>query len=151
VERVHWFAVAGLLGAALAAGVWFGRGATPQPVPVVDRPMSVTAPVIDAGITVHVSGAVGAPGLVQIAAGSRVADAVAAAGGALPTADLGQLNLAATVADGSQIVVPVRGERPAGIDGGGAPGPLRLNSATVEPSDEKTDIEIHCVPAQSRG
>lgn len=62
--------------------------------------------VSDAGITVHVSGAVFGPGLVELLPGARVADAVAAAGGTLRTADLAALNLAAPVRDGEQIRVP---------------------------------------------
>ena len=57
-------------------------------------------------MTVHVSGAVAEPGLVSLQSGSRVADAVVAAGGALPGADLGSLNLAAPLVDGQQLVVP---------------------------------------------
>ena len=78
-------------------------------------------------VTVHVSGAVMAPGLVTVARDARVADAVAAAGGAAPGADLGALNLAAGVGDGSRVVVPVSGTgSPAAGDG-----LVRLNSADV--------------------
>ncbi|TKR21919.1 ComEA family DNA-binding protein [Cellulomonas hominis] len=70
----------------------------------------------------HVVGEVASPGVVPMPAGSRVADAVAAAGGALPGADLTALNLAAVVQDGAQIRVPAPGEEPVVVDeaGGGA-------------------------------
>ncbi len=59
---------------------------------------------------VHVSGSVLQPGLVEVVDGSRVADAIAAAGGASPFADLSGLNLAHPVADGDQLFVPKRGD-----------------------------------------
>ncbi|MDQ0923290.1 competence protein ComEA [Pseudarthrobacter sp. W1I19] len=59
---------------------------------------------------VHVAGAVVRPGVVQLPAGSRVHDAVAAAGGGSPGADLDRLNLAAMVEDGQKIHVPRQGE-----------------------------------------
>ncbi|MFD4991566.1 ComEA family DNA-binding protein [Cellulosimicrobium cellulans] len=62
------------------------------------------------GVVVHVVGQVAAPGLVTVAADARVADALEAAGGATAEADLAALNLARTVADGEQIVVPRPGE-----------------------------------------
>jgi competence protein ComEA len=69
--------------------------------------------------------------------GSRVADAVEHAGGATPKADLALVNLAAPVADGTQIVVPARSRAPAGGggDGGAEGGPVHLNTATVEELD----------------
>ncbi|HEV7194849.1 MAG TPA: SLBB domain-containing protein, partial [Pedococcus sp.] len=63
-----------------------------------------------AGVTVHVVGQVLKPGLVRLPAGSRVADAVAKAGGARPDADLAAINLARVVADGEQLRVPKPGE-----------------------------------------
>lgn len=62
------------------------------------------------GVVVHVVGQVATPGLVTVAADARVADALEAAGGATAEADLAALNLARTVTDGEQIVVPRPGE-----------------------------------------
>jgi competence protein ComEA len=70
-------------------------------------------------LLVHVVGQVRRPGVVRLAPGARVLDAVKAAGGATPSADLDRLNLARLVADGEQIVVPKPGES---ILTGGAPG-----------------------------
>ncbi|MDR1264153.1 MAG: helix-hairpin-helix domain-containing protein [Propionibacteriaceae bacterium] len=73
---------------------------------------------------VHVLGAVAAPGLVSLAPGARVADAIAAAGGLTAEADPGELNLAAELADGAQVVIGTssqpRGEVRTGADGGGS-------------------------------
>jgi competence protein ComEA len=101
-------------------------------------------PTADAA-TIHVAGAVRRPGVYRLAAGARVQDAVRRAGGARPGADVNAINLAAKVADGQQVVVPVRAARGAaapvaGAAGAtGAPGagsaPVSLNSATAEQLD----------------
>ncbi len=110
--------VASTVAAAAAAGIWWwGR---PPPEPEFDT-AAEQAPPEDPGVdavdeeqavdllVVHVSGPVARPGVVVLPADSRVADAVAAAGGALGSADLELLNLAATVADGQQVIVPRSG------------------------------------------
>jgi competence protein ComEA len=83
-------------------------------------------------IVVHVSGEVVSPGLVGVPADARVADVLAAAGGVTRRADLPGLNLAETVADGQQIVVPSSGRQkmePAdGVDGETR---IRINEADV--------------------
>jgi competence protein ComEA len=68
----------------------------------------------------HVAGAVARPGIVELAPGSRINDAIAAAGGGSPTADLDRLNLAAVVVDGQKVYVPRQGE-PLPADSAGAP------------------------------
>lgn len=67
-------------------------------------------------VIVHVTGAVSSPGVVHLAAGARVLDAVDAAGGVTEDADVSAINLAAFVSDGSQVHVPVVGEAPRGGD-----------------------------------
>ncbi|QJW36414.1 helix-hairpin-helix domain-containing protein [Cellulosimicrobium protaetiae] len=94
-----------------------------------------------AEVVVHVVGQVAAPGLVKVAAKARVADALEAAGGATPEADLAALNLARTVTDGEQIVVPRPGEAvpaPAPASGavaGTAGAPVDLNAADAAALD----------------
>ncbi len=87
-------------------------------------------------LVVHVVGAVRAPGLYELAEGSRIDDAIERAGGPKAKAALDLVNLAAPVADGQQVVVPVRGES-AGVDSATATpgGKVRLNSATLEDLD----------------
>jgi competence protein ComEA len=65
----------------------------------------------------HVSGAVRTPGVYTLELGSRVADAIAAAGGALPGADVHALNLAARVTDGQRIEVALSPQSVSGGDG----------------------------------
>src|SRR5262245_31470471 len=59
-------------------------------------------------VVVHVAGAVREPGVYHLRAGTRVDDAVARAGGATSRADLSQVNLAAEIEDGRQVLVPKR-------------------------------------------
>ena len=99
---------------------------------------------------VHVAGAVTAPGVYRLPVGGRVDDAVRAAGGPTPQADLDGLNLAATVADGQRVYVPVAGEvDPTSVPDGATPtasaepspsgspgsGPVDLNTATTDQLD----------------
>jgi competence protein ComEA len=92
-------------------------------------------------VTVDIAGKVAKPGLRRLPPGSRVADALAAAGGALPGTDTSTLNLARPLADGEQILVGVS-PPPAAPDATapsaalGAPAaPLSLNSATAAQLD----------------
>jgi competence protein ComEA len=89
---------------------------------------------------VHVAGAVAQPGLYRLPEGSRIDDAIAEAGGAKPKAELDLVNLAAPLADGQQVVVPLRGSAGAvgGVEAGAASpgGKVHLNSATLEQLDE---------------
>ncbi|MGI9622622.1 MAG: helix-hairpin-helix domain-containing protein [Acidimicrobiales bacterium] len=87
-------------------------------------------------IVVHVAGAVERPGLVEVPTGSRIADALVAAGGATEAADVDRLNLALEMADADRVYVPEEGERvtPDVSDPGGlaaAPEPLDLNQASA--------------------
>ncbi|MBB2987048.1 helix-hairpin-helix domain-containing protein [Terracoccus luteus] len=73
-------------------------------------------------VVVHVVGQVARPGLVRLPAGSRVADALVAAGGATRAADLTSLNLARVVGDGEQLHVLRPGETPPPVVAGGGLG-----------------------------
>ncbi|MET3950261.1 helix-hairpin-helix domain-containing protein [Arthrobacter sp. UYEF36] len=61
-------------------------------------------------IIVHVAGAVVRAGIVELPRGSRLHEAIAAAGGGAPGADPDQLNLAAVLEDGQKVLVPSEGE-----------------------------------------
>jgi len=105
-------------------------------------------------VVVAVAGKVRRPGLVHLPAGSRVDDAVRTAGGVLPGADPGLLNLARKLVDGEQVLVGVQpppgtsglgatgpgamapGATGSGATGSGAPGSvIDLNAATVSDLD----------------
>jgi competence protein ComEA len=111
---------------------------------------SVGSPSAAAAVVVDVQGAVLRPGVLQLATGSRVGDAIAAAGGYGPRVDAEragrELNLAAELHDGDRIVVPSRDDPASGAgqqasgaatgSGGGAGGLVDLNSATAAELDE---------------
>ncbi|KQR54665.1 hypothetical protein ASF88_07870 [Leifsonia sp. Leaf336] len=109
-------------------------GASATPTASSTRPAAPTAD----ELYVHVSGAVNRPGLIRVAAGSRVVDAIEAAGGFAETADQAGVNLARLVQDGEQLRVPVVGEVPPQAEGssesasgGVSGGPIDLNRATA--------------------
>ena len=89
-------------------------------------------------VVVDVAGAVARPGLVRLRAGSRVADAVAAAGGPTADAAVAGVNQARVLADGEQVRVPRVGEPPVptappappGSSPAAPAGPVDLNNAT---------------------
>jgi competence protein ComEA len=155
--------VAALVVVALAAGfIWYRLGAGDSASssttrrPPATSAQTTTAPAAGssaanggssgatkkgARVTVHVAGAVAKPGVYDLAGGARVIDAIEAAGGGAPDADLNRLNLAAKVADGQRVLVQRVGEAaPAGSasaggsgSGGGSADPsglVNLNSAT---------------------
>lgn len=145
--REHLLAVVGI---ALVACVFAGYSmvqARTLPVAAASPTVSLSAARPSASqsppplLLVHVLGAVARPGVVRVPQGARVQDAIEAAGGMLGSARPGQLNLAAVVADGSQIVIgtaetpggEVRGaaaQAGAGAAPAGAGGTVNLNTAT---------------------
>lgn len=175
-EWVVWFGPGRLAATALAViavaigGTWLLQG-SPSPVesklPFATHSTVPTAAAVAtslvgtsvgttttgaSSVVVYVAGAVAAPGVYTLAPLSRVADAVSAAGGALATADLNVVNLAATVHDGERIYVPIVGEvvpalvagvEVAGVEAAGGAGadptvpagPVNVNTASAEQLD----------------
>ncbi len=89
---------------------------------VPTRTAPATAPPGDGGVVVHVEWAVRHPGVYALPAGSRIQQALGAAGGALPDGVPDALNLAAVAVDGTQILVPTRAQVLAGTGGAGTGG-----------------------------
>ncbi len=126
---------AGLLVLLVVAGrVLAGAGTSSAPPPAAallpDR-AAAAAP----RLVVHVTGAVRRPGLYRLSQGSRVADAVARAGGATASADTAALNLAAPLADGTQVLMPSRVAGAAGSGAAAAARKVSLSSATLADLD----------------
>ncbi len=94
-------------------------------------------------VVIDVGGAVARPGIYHLAAGARVGDAIAAAGGFGPRVDAdrvsAEINLAAPLRDGDRILVPSRDGPVAAASPGaaarGSPGLVDLNHASVEELD----------------
>ncbi|MEV4122673.1 helix-hairpin-helix domain-containing protein [Micromonospora sp. NPDC049645] len=147
---VRALAVVAVVVVLIAAGwAWRSRPRSEPVAPLVGETASAV-PVADPSgsgsgsgeLVVAVAGKVRKPGLVRLPAGSRLADAVQAAGGALPGVDVALLNPARKVTDGELIVVgvtppPVPGGAAGPAAGGAAPaaGPLNLNTATLAQLD----------------
>lgn len=114
-----------------------GSGSGAPAVTPLAAPARPAKPAAAKLLVIDVAGAVRQPGLYRLRAGSRIDDAIAAAGGVTAKAQLDAVNLAAPIADGEQIVVPGRGAvgAPAATPptAGSAPtAPLDLNTATAE-------------------
>ena len=135
----------------LAGAAWLvvgAAGATPAPtegtVPGSFSPVTPTSPslVPTADLVIDVQGAVKRPGVVLLAPGARVADALSAAGGYSRQADLNaaasSLNLAAVLTDGAQVYVPIIGATAPSTGGGATTGGgggstlVNVNTATPE-------------------
>ncbi|MFB4303433.1 helix-hairpin-helix domain-containing protein [Actinomadura sp. NTSP31] len=169
--NVRVLAVIAVVAALVAAGyLWLARprpdpapgGADAAPVeasadaPAPSGPSGPSPAAVPAGaaspagtVVVHVLGKVGHPGVVTLPSGSRVAEAIKAAGGVRPGARTGTLNLARKLVDGEQIPVGVRlpspapgvpppaGEAPPAAGAASAPGtPIDLNTATAGQLDQ---------------
>lgn len=129
---------------AIAGIRWALRPAPHQIAPPARSAPGPSTTVAAAGdLFVHVAGAVRRPGLYGLPAGSRVADAIEAAGGPVRGAALNALNLAEVLLDGVRIEVPVRGEgaevvAPTTGSSPGAAATVSINSAT--------ELELEAIP-----
>jgi competence protein ComEA len=129
--------------------------AAPAPAAPAEPPTgdaaTAAADVAPGDVLVHVVGSVHAPGVVELPAGARVVDAVAAAGGATAEADLSALNLARPVVDGEQVLVPRPGEVPplpaGGLPAGGAAsGPAETAGPVLVDVNRATAGELEALP-----
>ncbi len=156
--------VALLVALGLAVTCWWVVRAQPAPVsaPIVSTPRATLAslapagtaePVVDAGtVTVDVTGKVRRPGIVVVDAGSRVVDALKAAGGARRGVDLSGLNLARVLVDGEQIVVGMpapTGLAASSVPTPGAPGGPLVNINTADQTELESLPEVGPVTAQA--
>lgn len=132
------------------AALWLTRPPSPpveMALPFASTTVALAAPAAVPATTtlvVHVAGAVVDPGVHELPAGSRVDDAIAAAGGLTLDADGGRINLAAPVTDGERIYVPKVGEEappvvvgssPRGGSPGSTGGVVNLNQADAAALD----------------
>ncbi len=156
---IEWFGITRLIATAVAVAVVVGGAwllvRTPPPAaeatlpvtsgsaPVSTLPVPTTTVASGAStFVVHVAGAVAAPGVYDVRAPARVIDAIGAAGGPSPQAELDSLNLAAPLVDGQRIYVPVVGEIVPPIADAPAVadevvrGPIDLNTASAAELEE---------------
>jgi competence protein ComEA len=120
------------------AGLWYARS-LPRPVTIAESgpgaaQQASSSPSPSVTLIVDVAGAVHRPGVYEFVEGDRVIDAIERAGGSLAKADLSLLNLAAPLADGTQILVPKAGPVVGGVPGEAVPGSsaglININTAS---------------------
>ncbi|PUA80390.1 helix-hairpin-helix domain-containing protein [Nocardioides currus] len=141
LTATHVAAIAVVIALAVGVAAWFAVRSAPEPVPdlaPVAEPLTSVSPPASSGatagpsassspdaveVTIDVAGKVRRPGIAVLPAGSRVVDALEAAGGARRGVDLSSLNLARPLVDGEQVLVGV--PLPPGVVGsvGATPGP----------------------------
>jgi len=136
------FVLMGVLAGFLLAGVVFFISRLPSGETIALQPAPTLAP-----IAVDVTGAVTRPGLYKFPEGSRVQDAIDAAGGLLADADTTAINLAARLEDGQQLNIPYKeGTAPiateASVFSFSSPGGTSSDS-TPEPSSDTELININ--------
>lgn len=154
------FGVIAMVVVAVIAGVvWYRVGVSGGNEPSTTRStrsatvhvtQATAAPPTTVGnvVVVHVAGSVVTPGVVELPAGSRVIDAIEAAGGGTLIADFDQLNLAAKLVDGERVFVPKLGQvvpldptsNPSSGSSGASAGPINLNTATAAQLEELPGI-----------
>jgi competence protein ComEA len=138
-KRWYWLGAFIVVGILLGAGILFLVTRPPRGEPIRLLPPSTEAP-----LTVYISGEVIKPGLYTLPRGSRVNDALQAAGGFSENADRDALNLAEILSDGQQVNFPrlpaptlTRDPaQPAPTN----PGPVNINTATLEQLDSLPGI-----------
>ncbi len=129
--------VAGVIGiiivacAIAAIGVLRQQSSVPLPQSAPE-PVQEQTPSAPSTLLVHVTGAVNAPGVIELEEGSRVFDAVDAAGGVTGEADADRVNLARPLMDGEHIVIPRVGEVPAEGTSASTGEPISLSRSPAE-------------------
>lgn len=161
-------ALTGALAVVLGGSFWWQAATgTPTAVPLSEvSPSVLDKPPADGGdlpaeeadleagqgaITVHVAGAVATPGVVQLPEGSRLHEAITAAGGGTPGADPDRLNLAAVLEDGQRILVPVHGDPTLAEQAPGETDPVAGSGPGASGLVQGTKIDLNTAGAEELG
>ena len=121
-----------------------------SPVTPFASTATITAPTAGS-VVVDVAGAVSHPGVYELAAGSRVHQALAAAGGLAADADVDVLNLAAPLHDGDRLYVPHRGQPVPVVvvpTGGAQPTPAAGATGAVAPAVPAAPVDLNRASAE---
>ena len=151
LAKVVAVSTAVLLAALIVAAIFVRGSIEPDQPPVLSEPAATMASTTSSSlptVVIAVGGAVRAPGVYRLPVGSRVVDALEAAGGPAADIDLDRINLAALVVDSEHVWLTRMGEATSGGVAGGsssAPsgtkgGPVDLNSATIDQLDDLPGI-----------
>lgn len=140
-----WKLAFGVLSGLLAAGVILLITAPPRGTPIALQPPPEPPPLV-----VHVSGGVEQPGVYTLPAGSRLQQAVEAAGGLLPQADTQNINLAAPLQDGEKVTIPTLAPTAPPVSRGpgetGIPLPLPAPTSSLININTATQAELESLP-----
>lgn len=131
-----------VLTVALVVGVAVTLARRPETRPIeIITPTRV--PKVSQTLKVYVTGEVASPGVYTLSEGDRIEDALRAAGGAIPDADLNRVNLAVRVQDQMQIYVPKKpgeGGPPHDISQSASPSRININTATATELDSLPEV-----------
>ena len=114
----------------------------PSTTPTAEAPAtSAPAPPEAPQLFVHVAGAVKRPDMYHLPVGSRVYNAIKAAGGAANSADLDAVNLAEPLSDGEKVYIPRKGETPDASSAGNSLGHVSSGGASAASSGSSSSPE----------
>ncbi len=120
---------------AVAGGTYYGCYMQEKESIQLDAASQAVSQEDRAEITVYVTGAINKPGVVTVREGARMADAVKACGGLLPTADGEKVNMAQVLKDGQQVRVPEKQAGSSALPANTGKAPININTASAEELD----------------
>lgn len=133
--RPVWYVLLGFAAGLVLAGGMYALSRTRT-----GEPVTLAAPPTQPPLQVHVIGAVLRPGLYAFVDGSRVQDAITAAGGLMSDANLEGINLAAALEDGQQLIIPSGGGGVAAAEPTAGFRVLPSTDSTATPSGDLVNI-----------
>jgi competence protein ComEA len=142
VKSIKWVFLATVVGL-VGAGVLWLASSPPRGAPIQLLPPPTPLPIL-----VHVSGAVNSPGVYTLDPGSRIQEAIQAAGGFRQDAISQTINLAAALQDGSQIWIPSVSEASSDASNSDAvvSGTTRLAPSELIDINKATQSEFETLP-----
>lgn len=142
MKTVRWVLLVAIVSLGGVGALWLASG------PPRGEPIQLLPPPSPAPILVHISGAVNHPGVYTLVPGSRIQDAILAAGGFRQDAISQTINLAATLQDGSLFWIPSKLDPQPDVDESDSEttGPTRLLSSELVDINTATQADLEALP-----